>query len=97
VPDGARVHGGKCQACSGDEVVCGSACVKLDDDRDNCGGCGNACPAAQICMNGTCRCKEGQLCGLLCVPTMSDLANCGGCGIVCLITQKCGSGNCIDR
>ena len=59
--------------------------------------CGHACPAAQICMNGACRCKDGQLCGLLCVPTMSDVANCGACGIVCLITQKCGNGLCIDR
>ena len=89
---------GNCQACSGDQVACAGTCVNLDDNRANCGACGNACPIGQMCMSGTCRCKDGQaLCGLVCVPTMSDVTNCGDCGVVCLVTQKCNSGKCVDH
>jgi hypothetical protein len=83
--------------CSGDEVACGDACVKLDDDPENCGACGAVCAKPQTCMKGTCRCKEGLLCGLRCIPVMGDAANCGGCGILCLVTEKCSNGTCVDR
>ena len=60
------------------DTVCNGACVDLNSDQDNCGGCGNVCPAGQDCVDGACQsprcapptfdcggvwcCPEGQLC-----------------------------------
>jgi hypothetical protein len=41
-----------CQAAT--PVVCGSACTDLQSDDDNCGCCGNRCPATSACNLGKC-------------------------------------------
>ncbi len=45
------VVGGKCKV---GYVSCNGACVDLQSDVDNCGTCGNACPADEGCGNGMC-------------------------------------------
>lgn len=61
-----------------------ACCVDLESDPANCGACGNACLAGQICNNGTCGCPAGLvLCGTQCLNALSDNQNCGGCGHAC--------------
>jgi hypothetical protein len=41
--------------CTTGAGPCGGLnCVNLQTDSNNCGGCGNVCPAGQTCMGGTC-------------------------------------------
>lgn len=66
---------------------------------DNCGGCGNVCPADQHCRVNAetnfpeCMCEPGltfcqqrcagSICTGQCVDVTSDLGNCGACGASC--------------
>jgi len=76
-------------------------------DIENCGACGNSCPAqphsSPACDNGTCqiaRCSVGYAdCdgnpGNGCeVPVGTDPANCGTCGHACGNLQVCRNGGC---
>jgi hypothetical protein len=55
VSSGCAVHMG----CSGGAIhppfmLCGSACIDLANDPENCGACGNACPPGLLCTNRVC-------------------------------------------
>ena len=48
---------------------CNGSCTNRQDDRNNCGTCGNACSPGEFCSDGTCvpicqsrNCPQGQLC-----------------------------------
>ena len=54
-------------ACRCDGIWCDGVCVAYMTDVYNCGGCGHACPAGDICRNGICLvdapvnpCPEGK-------------------------------------
>jgi hypothetical protein len=50
--------GGTCTCGIGEDphaVCCGDVCADLGIDSMNCGTCGNACAAWQICQNGACQ------------------------------------------
>lgn len=47
----SRSDGAGCQAPL---IRCGNACVNTFNDRDNCGACGRACLANQVCNEGRC-------------------------------------------
>ena len=68
-------------SCTGTTVTCGSACVDLTADPDNCGACGAACGASACCKSA-------------CVDTKTSNANCGACGVTCLGTESCSAGAC---
>ncbi|MFO0631105.1 MAG: hypothetical protein U0325_36515, partial [Polyangiales bacterium] len=53
---------GTCECASG--TACGTpvACVDLQSDRYNCGGCGRACSTAQRCCAGMCVAPSGGEC-----------------------------------
>ncbi len=75
------------------------ACANTQTDPQNCGACGKACGAAEICAAGVCAipCEAGaKACGATCVDTTTDLANCGSCGTVCAggAAAKCTTGAC---
>jgi len=84
-------------------TCCGGVCVSLTTVQ-NCGTCGNACAAGQLCCNGVCTtqstancgacghaCTAGQLCcNGVCTP--QSPTNCGACGVVCPGAQICLSG-----
>jgi len=40
--------------CSNSETLCDSVCVNLTNDENNCGSCGNECPAGYTCVSGVC-------------------------------------------
>lgn len=55
-------------------VMCGTNCVNLNNDANNCGSCGHFCPIGSVgraCCSGAC------------VDRSSDTSNCGACGNVC--------------
>ena len=65
-------------------ISCGGTCTFTATDPRNCGGCGIACGAGQICNGGRCGCPSGtSACGNACVDLSSASQNCGRCGNVC--------------
>ncbi|MEZ4407343.1 MAG: hypothetical protein R3A52_12815 [Polyangiales bacterium] len=70
----------------------------LQSDRANCGTCGNACGAGQICNLGVCElsCATGlTACAGTCRDTQTDRLNCGACGNACGAGQVCVAGACV--
>lgn len=65
--------------------VCGDGCESsLGEDPKNCGACGHACTADQICIEGKCICDPDQTrCGTTCADLQTDPLNCGACGNAC--------------
>ena len=68
----------------------GTACIDPLRNNQNCGRCGNACPAGATCTAGACACPTGQtLCPafpggpIQCTDTQSNRFNCGACGVSC--------------
>jgi hypothetical protein len=74
-------------ACGSGQTCCGSTCIDVNSDANNCGACGNACVGAT---------KPG-CCSGKCVDLVSN-QNCGRCGRDCSllgnggITCSCGMG-----
>ena len=65
------------------------ACVDTRSDPDNCGACGTACAADEVCELGRCATAcSGRLraCRRSCVDVTSDPDNCGACGTSCAST-----------
>ncbi len=53
--------GPSCGLCSAGAICCGTSCVDTDFDENNCGGCGIACRATEVCRFGGCRgCVAGE-------------------------------------
>jgi hypothetical protein len=73
-----------------------AVCVNLADDEENCGGCGQACPAGAACTMGRCACSSGAtVCAGTCVDLKGDARNCGACGRACAAGQVCVAGTCL--
>jgi hypothetical protein len=89
-------------ACLTSETCCSDSCTKVDQDAENCGGCGMSCNAAETCSGTVCRCAGGSACmtGQTCCATMgcfdfaNDPFNCGSCGHACKAGETCTSGTC---
>jgi hypothetical protein len=74
--------------CCADNPSCGD----VTSDPNNCGTCGNVCPA--VCSNSTCKpsCDAGLTnCSNACVNTMTDANNCGAC-TTSSVSHACGNG-----
>ena len=93
--------------CAAPSMVCDGTCVNPTSDNQNCGTCGNACPAGEACDGmGTCAatCHAGFLtCEGACSDPMTDDHHCGAtsdctganAGVDCTMTdQTCVSGVC---
>ncbi len=75
--------------------------VDTTSDRANCGACGRACVAGEVCSAGACRstCAAGETnCAGSCADLTSSVSNCGTCGRVCPAPANaaaaCATGRC---
>ncbi len=75
--------------------------VSTSSDRANCGACGRACAAGEVCSAGVCRstCATGETnCAGSCANLATSLAHCGRCGNACPspsnATPSCAAGLC---
>jgi hypothetical protein len=107
-PAGTTCASGACQCPNNGNgsalSLCGDVsgnrtCVDLQQDSNNCGGCGNRCPAQANCVAGACQCNGGaSMCwtgsALLCTDTKTDSSNCGYCGHHCPASSSCVAGVC---
>lgn len=85
--------------CAAGQASCSSRCVDVNTDITHCGGCDQACPAAE---GGTARCTNGH-CEQLCPAGFAACANkcvdirtaehCGGCN-ACVAGELCTAGQC---
>jgi hypothetical protein len=82
-------------SCAQGQTNCAGGCINTPSDHANCGACGHACRADQVCTTGACVCPTGKTeCSGACVTLASDHANCGGCGRACHPTEVCTAGQC---
>ena len=86
---------GSCGTCPSDWQTCGTQCVNLTDDPNNCNGCGNACPtganSTALCVSSVCQlqcdadfkdCNNASFDG--CEAHLAcDARHCGDCGTDC--------------
>ena len=82
--------------CARGLTNCDGACVNLRTSAADCGSCGNACVAAEVCTRGACTgCPTGETgCSGTCVNLQTSAANCGSCGAACLAGETCSAGTC---
>lgn len=77
---------------------CADGCADLTSDHRNCGACGVACQAGEVCQNSACQCQAGAvLCNGACVVLASDSANCGTCGNACGTDKVCDNKQCVTN
>ena len=92
------VPGTQPESCNGVDDDCDGMVDEgfdLLNDRANCGICGRACGAVELCSLGAC-CASGTVsCGGVCLDVQSDPSNCGMCGNSCGGGACCG-GRCAD-
>ena len=81
--------------CLATETKCNGACVDLTSDTANCGECGSACTATQVCSGGQCVCppENPDACGPRCVNLQSTTTDCGQCYQGCS-PLRCIAGTC---
>jgi hypothetical protein len=85
--------------CPSGDVLCGTACVDLANDPNNCGLCGHHCVGGFACLSGVCaggtcatdaQCAPGFYCGgtpPLCIAQEAT-------GAPCSANDQCLSGTC---
>ncbi|MBI2395651.1 MAG: hypothetical protein HYV09_39160 [Deltaproteobacteria bacterium] len=80
--------------CPSAQTLCGGSCTNTKFDPANCGACGTACGAGEVCVAGACAGSSActaplALCGTACVDPRTDENNCGKCGVKCVDGEMC--------
>ncbi|MCA9710805.1 MAG: hypothetical protein KDK70_33495 [Myxococcales bacterium] len=90
--------------CPDGGSLCGSDCVFLGSDNNNCGACGVVCSGVgEECIGAMCVDTDpcdggpGTPCGSECVDINNDDNNCGDCGRNCDDNEICTNGDCIPQ
>lgn len=91
--------------CPGGGMLCGSECVSIGSDPNNCGGCDIVCGQGEQCIGAMCLDLDpcdggpGTPCGPNCVNTDNDNNNCGECGNNCNQDEGevCNNGECMQQ
>src|SRR5262249_10292530 len=95
--EAACLHGECIYDCVTGAVDCNGTCTFLGSDPDNCGACGNVCPAP-YCDQGECfdpGCAPGlTYCQGHCTDLNWDHNNCGACNHQCASNEACAGGTC---
>jgi hypothetical protein len=98
--DAASEAAGPCSSDNDDAgvelMMCGTHCVNVDTDNNNCGGCNQVCGTipGTFCIIGQCSCPAPQsVCSGQCVDITDDGSNCGFCGHNCT-GATCSGGLC---
>ena len=96
-------------SCPAGQSTCGGgdagapSCVNLQTDNYNCGTCGDACTAGQLCTSGACalscppsltQCGGGDAGAPYCANLQTENVNCGACGNACKPGEVCSTGAC---
>ncbi len=84
-------------ACPALLLACSGGCADGRVDPQNCGACGKACGAGEVCSAGVCAlsCAGGSTqCGASCVALASDPKHCGACGNACDPGKVCSQSKC---
>lgn len=92
-PDGVCA-GGECRdACPPNTRRCGDQCLYVFDPR-NCGECGRACQADEVCIRGDCRQYDVATCRMCPCPSCGEQACCGvgDLGAICVDGERCPGG-----
>jgi len=97
-----------CNTGFGSCLSSGACDTLITNDSQNCGGCGNVCPAVANgtpgCNNSSCTiaaCNtgfgncDGNMSNGCEVNLMSTAAHCGACGTTCGVNESCQNGACI--
>ena len=91
-------------SCKCKEGLCGRLCTDTLNDDNNCGSCGNKCPANAHCANISgeygCECNDGYApklnAGMTaeCINVENDRNNCGSVDHKCEADEICVNSNC---
>ena len=87
--------------CGKNQQLCGTTCVNINNNAQNCGSCGNVCAhtqhASTKCVSGQCQTTCGKAysqCGASCVNLNTNVTNCGSCGSICSPPTSNGVASC---
>ena len=72
-------------ACADGETCCPAGCEDLQTDSANCGECGHACLAGQVCQGGIC----GVICGSDFCPAATEICDEGSCRACSVCAEGC--------
>jgi hypothetical protein len=97
---------GACVAtCNNTQKLCGTTCIDVQVDPNNCGDCAHACDMGTVCVSGVCSgtCSPGYATCMAdggspyCSDVTQDSHNCGICGHACGQAQVCVSSQCTSQ
>ena len=107
IPLKMKAEGGLCTLTCAAFTKCTPAtgapyCANTATDNSNCGTCGHACAAGEVCSGGACAitCAGIATCtptgaAPYCANTQTDRADCGTCGHACGTGEICTAGACV--